>query len=326
MLGHSLIHRALGLCAIAGYLGGCAIHPLPEDTARFDTNAIVLHIRCEARSALQHETTAFLLDPRTPIPDSTRQLARDLADGTIKFEDFDPKKLDRTSRFYLLKYENSAIAYDFTFDMAEDNAIGANLSFLSTMTSGATGFALGAGSDRQRQTIRNFRVSDTFGELRAMRECAYPYKGDKNYVYPVTGSIGLDEMVRTFVELNEANRLAAPGNSKVPVMADTFSFLTTISVGATPLVTLAPASAAVGFAVLPVPNSLGVSRRDTHKVVIAMSLPPTESEPVRPRSGGGILSVGPVMNKSARSAAEQRALTEIDNQKTINSLNNILVK
>src|SRR3954453_11323171 len=87
----SMIRRALGICATASYLGGCAIHPLPENVGRFDTNAIVLPIRCEARNALQLETTAFLLDPRTPVPESTRKLARDLADGTIKYEDFDPK-------------------------------------------------------------------------------------------------------------------------------------------------------------------------------------------------------------------------------------------
>jgi hypothetical protein len=316
-----LIRRALGLCATAGFLGGCAIHPLSVDVTRFDTNAIVLHIRCEAREALKHATTAFLLDPRTPVPDSTRRSAQALADGTIKYEDFDPGKLDRTARFYLLKYDNSAIAYDFTFDMAEDTAIGANVSFLSTMTGGAVGLAVGAGTDRQRQTIRNFRVSDTFGELRTMRECAYPYEHHRNYVYPVTGSIGLDEMVRTFVELNEANRLAGLGNSKVPVMADTFSFLTTISAGTTSVVTLAPASAAIGFAASPAPSSLGVSRRDTHKVVIAMSLPPETEEVARPRPG--LLSLSPVTKKSG---AEARALMEIDNQKTINSLNNIVVR
>jgi GR25 family glycosyltransferase involved in LPS biosynthesis len=318
-------YRLLVLCAVTLFHAGCAIHPLPEDVTRFDTNAIVLHIRCEARGAIQHATTAFLLNPKIPIPEPTRRAAQALADGNVRYEDFDPNKLDSFSRFYLLKYENSAIAYDFTFDILEDDSVGANVNFLTAVTNGTFGLTLGATSDRQRQTIRNFRVSDTFGELRMMTLCNNPDQSANNYIYPVTGSIGLDEVVRTFVDLNEFNRLSATDTSKVPVLADTFSFLTMISGTATPTLTLVPAHPG-RFNLTSASIPLTASRRDTHKVVVAMSLPIQKAELARARAAIGILSVSPVINKSARTPAEERALIEIDNQKTINSLNNIALK
>jgi hypothetical protein len=320
-----MFHRLIGALAAASATTGCAIHPLPENVTGLNTTAIVLHIRCEARTALKHATTAFLLNPTLNFREGTLITAQKLADGTLAFADFDPSKLEPLARDSLLKYENAAIAYDFTFDIAEDNAAGGSVNFIGAVTHGTFGLGVGASSDLNRQTIRNFRVTDTFGELRRMQLCEDEVSTARNYVYPVTGSVGLDEVVMTFVDLNEFERLGnASGTSKVPVLADTFSFITTVGGSITPSVALSPVHPRFEVASASVP--LTASRRDTHKLVVAMSLPPAAAAPARGRPAVGILSLSAPHLHSGRTPAEERALSEIDNQKTINSLNNIVLK
>jgi GR25 family glycosyltransferase involved in LPS biosynthesis len=320
-----MMWRALGSCVVALLTAGCSIHPLPEDVTGLDTNNIVFHIRCEARDALQHAVTAFLLNPRIPLPDSTRRAAQDLKDGKVKFEDFDLRKLDPWSRSLVVKYENAAIAYDFTFDINEDNAAGANAQFLSVLTHNTFGLAAGVSTDRQRQTISNFRISDTFGGLRKTKLCGPEAIAAHNYIYPIAGAIGLDNIVRTFVDLNEFENLSSTDKDKVAVKADTFNFLTLISGTATPTLTIMPVHAA-RFNLTQASVPLSASRRDTHKVIVAISLPVKKAEVARARSGVGLLALSPVTTVGGKTLAEQRALIEIDNQKTINSLNNIALQ
>ncbi|MEA2860955.1 MAG: hypothetical protein QOC72_2994 [Methylobacteriaceae bacterium] len=305
-------------------VSGCAIHPLPEDVTFLNTNAIVSHIRCEARTGLKHATTAFLLNPKLPLPATTRLVAEDLANGRISYADFDPKKLDPFTSYYLQKYDNAAIAYDFTFDISEDNSAGANLDFLRTITHKTIGLAVTATNDRQRQTIRNFRVTDTFGALRKTRFCDDEVPTGGNYIYPVAGTIGLDELIKTFIDLNEFNNLAGPDKKEtVPVLADTFSFLTMFGGSVTPSVTLAPVTSRFHLASASVP--LGASRKDMHKVIIALSLDPKTIRGLVFRPAG-VLGLSPTYVGSGKTPAEERALVEIDNQKTINSLNNIALR
>jgi hypothetical protein len=201
-----MLYRVLGPCADAFFAAGCAIHPLPENVTGFDTNNVVFHIRCEARDAIKHATIAFLLNHKQNFSERTVEEARKLKGGETKYEQFDFRKVDPRAQFYLLKYDGAAIAYDFTFDITEDNAAGVNANFLSALTHTSFGVAAGVSTDRQRETIRNFRISDTFGNLRKLALCDDPDQpSGPNYIYPIAGSIGLDEMVMTFVDLNPAN-------------------------------------------------------------------------------------------------------------------------
>jgi len=314
---------ALASC-IAILISGCTIHPLPENVTGLNTNAIVLRIRCEARTALKHATTAFLLNPAFKFRENTTRIAQDLDTGALRFADFNPTVLEPFARDNLLKYEGAAIAYDFTFDIAEGNAAGGAVSFIGSVTKGAFGVGFGATSDFNRQTIRNFRVTDTFGELRRMQLCEDETPVNRNYIYPVTGTVGLDELVMTFVDLNEFQRLGnVDPKSKVPVLADTFNFQTTIGGTATPSVILSPVKPRFELASASLP--LSASRRDTHKLVIAMSLPPA-TKGVSVGARVGIFSLNATQIQGGKTPAEQRALLEIDNQKTINSLNNIVVR
>ena len=41
-------------------LGSCAVHPLPEDYAKLDTNHIVFYIRCQASDAINQSAGIYL--------------------------------------------------------------------------------------------------------------------------------------------------------------------------------------------------------------------------------------------------------------------------
>jgi hypothetical protein len=343
-----MLHRVTGLFATALCAAGCAIHPLPENVTPFDTNNIVFHIRCEARDAAKNATIKYLLNPRQPFSEATREEGRKLRDGG-RFEDLDFRQLDPRPRFFLMKYQATAIAYDFTFDITEDNAAGANVNFLSQITNGTFGLGAGVTTDRQRETIRNFRVTDTFGGLRVLSACEGPdtiTAGD--YIYPIAGKVGLEEMVMTFVNLNEHENLAPPKSAalnnaetafaaadapppakksakkpaaatdpaKVSVLADTFNFTTTITGTLTPTLTITPVAHLSRFNLTQATMPLSASRKDIHKLVVALSVGNTACAP-----NAGLLLSSPI--SQGKTPAENCALREIDNQKTINSLNNI---
>lgn len=321
--------RGAALFSIAAALGGCGVHPLPEDVTPLDTNAIVLQIRCEAREGLKEAALAFLLNPKFQFPEKTLSRARELASGEIAFADFSPNQLDPVAGFYLAKYEQAAIGYDFNFDMSVTNALSAGTSFTGIVPHQIVNAGAAGGVDLQRQTIRNFRVTDTFGKLRQMKKCD---EGDdrkfENYAFPVTGRIGLAELVRTFVDLNEHNNLSGPvkdGKPTAPILADTFAFSTKLAASVGADVNLTPATPR--FHLLKANFGAAGSRTDAHKVVVAMSLEP-EKAPAATKSVVPAAFVG--LNSTfagfGKTTAEKLTLIEIDYQKTLNSLNNIALR
>lgn len=313
------------LCSIG--LGGCAIHPLPEDLARLDTFLIVGQIRCEARDAIKG-AAAYFLQTADARDQYAIQAGQKLSDGSMDFADLDVDRLGEITRPMVLKYEDAAIAYDFTFDITEENDLSTQIDLAGAISRGTLSIPIKAGNDRLRQTVRNFRVADSFGELRLYRGCGGPAPV-ANHVYPITGTIGLDEVVRTFIDLNENQNLTGPKDKEtVPVLADTFNFQTTISGSVEPKITLSPLRPRLDVQDASILGS--VSRKDYHKVIVAMSLDPKPAPP--PAKGASKpknLGLLPGLRKpprSSRTPAERRALEELDFQIQRNILNNIVVR
>ena len=69
-----------------------------------------------------------------------------------------------------------------------------------------------------------------------------------NYVYPITGRIGIDRMVHDFVELTLFGSLtepkAAPGAAGAPTMVDELTFTTAFSGSVNPVVVFTPVTPA----------------------------------------------------------------------------------
>lgn len=315
----------LSLCA-------CATHPLPEDYARVDTFSIVKRIRCEARSAIKDATAEFLkkFDPNDRYAIDSGAA---LASGTMDFAELDVARLGPNTKPYIVKYEPAAIAYDFTFDITEENNISTQVDLGGIISRGAFLMPIKAENDRQRQTVRNFRIADKFGNLRGDSTLCVTPQQLANHAYPITGRIGLAEVVRTFIDLNENQHLTGSKDAEtVPTLADTFNFQTTISGSLAPKITLSPLRGAIDVADAEVAGA--ASRKDIHRVIVAMALPTESPHHERSKSGPGgrkMLGILPGLQKEVPGSADdhsakKRALDELDFQIQKNILNNLLVR
>lgn len=298
------------LCAAAA---GCSIHPLTEDVTGYKTAAIVQKIRCEARDAIRHHILIALR--RRGHADVADELERGITEWTV-----DRSRFNRETQRVLEKYDHAAIAYGFTFDITEKNHATGALDFLKPVTRGVFNLGFRATSQLERENGRNFIISDTFEKLVTglpTKYCKEIVEG-KNWVYPITGTIGLQELVHTFLDLNESGALVGKEGGRVPTIADTIEFRTTFSAGATPSIELS----AVGRAFQLTRASLAVdaTREDKHKVIVTLSLPddPSERAPVRTaaRTVARTAVRKPVdrLMPPARTSAEKRAVEEIYKQ------------
>jgi len=310
------------IAAMAGvascFMAACAIHPLPEDVT-LSTYDVARTIRCEARKAVRDKVKVFLQhailengEPDLPA----RAVGARLIENSELFYKIDSKWFTGLTKYYFDTFKNSAVAYDFTFDMTEVNNVDANIDLLKPFTTSKFSAALTAGLDRTRQNIRTFTITDTFIHLMKDvedRYCAPEYIRGPNYAYPIAGRVGIDEMIDTFVDLTLFAHLDGDRKAKgPPTMGDTIKFTTKISGGATPKIELSPigqalrvASASIAFA---------ASRQDVHTLIVCLSLP-TGAMPldfVGPGTPGFL--VGAVGTPAERSAAKEieRVITRFE--------------
>lgn len=105
--------------------------------------------------------------------------------------------------------------------------------------------------------------------------------GGPNYLYPITGKIGLDELIRTFVQLTETGNLVKGKEAPDPAVIDTIEFRTKFFGTVNPKLELSPLGR--GTEVVSANLKGDVSREDMHKVVVAVSLPPEKTAARRTR-------------------------------------------
>lgn len=260
-------------------LGGCSIHPLPNDVTSFDTYEIVKKIRCEARYAILDEAIQLLRSSSATQALKERTIAS-LRSHPEKWRDVDTRAFGEEVHRLVEKYDETAIVYDFTFTITEANNLSAELNLFRALSGGSDALGLKAGNNRMRQNLRNFRITDTFGGLLVAPLICPELAIDPNYIYPVIGNIGLSEVIHTFVRLNEdqnltgKDELQASGvfKDKVPRFADTLTFTTTVSGSVGPKVVLNPVGKSFGLADAGLVAE--ANRTDVHAVVVALALPP----------------------------------------------------
>lgn len=299
---------------------GCSIHPLPEDVLgqAFPTRLIVHHIRCEARAAIKQAIIDYLRHVKLT------DLAEQFSAPSFHLEELDRhlSAMPDRIRSNIIKYERAAITYDFTFDITEQNTVGAEVDFVNVLSHGIFSMGPKGQSDLQRQSVRIFRANDTFKELIHMETRRCTDDGSpENLLYPIAGTIGLGEMVKTFVDLNEYQNLTGlKETDPVPTLTDTFNFQTTINGSVTPQVILTPLNHL--FNVSGASLNIGGLRRDIHRVIVAMSLPPPPKNAPPTPAIHGFLGSGQAAPLSPTSATERnnRAIDDTINRSIINRL------
>ena len=236
------------LLAIFGVLlGGCTIHPLPEDVARDTTVLIVQKIRCEARDAV-------------------------LAVQKSWSEPYGSYRRDSAN--FVAAFGATAIGYEFNLDMIEQATSGATLNLDNPFSNGNRRLGVGTALDRKRENTRVFRIADSFAGLLVdltAEDCRFKSGTRPNFIYPITGTVGLREMIDTFVTLYRDANLAPPTATESPSLADTIEFETVISGSLNPSIQLSKVTHGVGLTDFSIGHA--ATRKDNHKLFVALSLP-----------------------------------------------------
>jgi hypothetical protein len=208
------------------------------------------------------------------------------------------------------RYKTAAIAYDFRFTVTENNRGSGAAAFAFPLTNGRFSLNIGAGEDKQRIGVRNFQIVETFAELK--KEDCSVQATDANYRYPITGIVGLEEVIGTFVKLNDLKLLEqakGPGASYV----DALEFATIFRGSVEPAVELSPVADRLRLTQGRV--SFGADRGDVHRLTLSLSIPIKET-----RAPSGERSGAVVTNDEAK----ERALNGLERFKYFETQQKIL--
>lgn len=301
---------AIATVSLCSFVSGCAIHPTPKDYARVSTFEIVRQIRCETREAVINSALTYVTAGKN-VDAETKRIGAGFVSGGSPIQKFSPLLFKGNVRDTLSLFWKTGVAYNFKLEMTEINNLGGDINFLKTFTKSSLTLGLTAGLDRQRQNTRTFTVTDNFGDLVQKLSPKYCDKKivKENYIYPIAGRIGVEEMVQTFVYLSLFGNLGGKEDNPKgpPTLVDALNFETTISGSASPKVTFTPIGR--GFSVSDFSLNATASRKDAHSVVVGLAL--DEADVGRAGEVKDRL-VGSLLTASADNRAERVAATAVD--------------
>jgi hypothetical protein len=252
--------------SVAAVSSGCAIHPLPEDVAspRNTTYYIVQKIRCEAKDAVR----ASAVDP-------LQQAALDkILARLVPGKPASPADITAIAATLRPGLRDLVLGYNFTFTISEGDGSSGAASFAFPFSNGSFALSLGLGEDKERKAERTFIITETASELLGdteITDCA----DSENWKYPITGIIGLNEVVDTYVKLSGLGKGPTPNsrfyrtNKDLGNFVDTLSFTTSYNGSVQPRLTLNPVRN--DFRLTSASANLGATRKDVHKVAIVLT-------------------------------------------------------
>ena len=246
----------LTIAASAVALASCSTHPLPDDVSRYSTEDIVRNVRCEAKEAVRERIEQALLEvglvginPETVLADKRN------------FEIV--KRANRQLAAKFIAYGASTITYKFDFDITENNDNSGSVTFAVPFTKGEFTLALGGKLNKERQGHRTFTTAESFEEL-VYLDCRNWLQPHRNFVYPLTGSIGMREVINAFIDVAELR-----GADKV--FTDDIKFTTFVRGKINPALELTPVKNR--FQVAAANANLESKRKDLHNVTVSLSFP-----------------------------------------------------
>lgn len=287
--------RTFSSLALSVTVAGCSIHPLPDDVGPASTYDIVRNLRCEAKAEVGRRIVKLL--NRSPSP-----LVRDLASAPSKI--LDQKKLELLDIEYEKKQEftfngreqkytnlgvlfrafkAAGISYEFEFSITENNDAVGRTDLRFPFTNGLFTFGFGGSVKKTRLGKRTFKMVENFGDLRKLKcgrgvdenmnkRSVLREEGDfyestlrKKFIYPLTGSIGMDKIMGDFLSLS-----GLPGGKGT--MTDTIKFTTNLAADFDAKVTLNPGPLK-RFRFASASANLDAKREDIHQVIITLAFP-----------------------------------------------------
>ncbi|MBG0794455.1 hypothetical protein IYY11_13940 [Methylocystis sp. H62] len=261
---------------------------MPEDITGVTTYDIVRQIRCETRQALIELIGEYLSHSDDDRVNMASRMAgvQYFIKRSKPLEQFGPKLLSGHAKEAVELFWKSGIAYNFQLGVQENNDVSAGIGFGNPFTRGvtigSTQMDIGGSFNRQRNSLRTFTITDNFNGL--ITKLPDNYCNGKlvgpDYLYPITGKIGMKEVIKTFVHLVVFGNLDARAEDKnpaalpdaaPPTMVDAVTFETVIIGKVNPTkVIFSP----IGnrFALLNSNVSAEVKRADKHIVTVGLAL------------------------------------------------------
>jgi hypothetical protein len=276
-------------CILAAGLGGCSLYPIIDNVAGsyLRTENIVLYGRCEVRSVLfDHLTRRGVIPPEIVYLDGENKVFQSdwhklLQADIKKAKEFEKSRkeavTDEQKRLrYLARLIRVAIAYTFDFHITEHNSAGGSAGFrmpwaaTNVLDVGAAGAI-----DLTRVGSRVFSTEDSWEDYLVgdvFKNCDnVPWdQRSRTFLYPLTGTIGVGEVVRTFIDIE------GQGGAK-DNFVDTLTFTTDIGGGVDAAVKIAPVPSQ--FRLVSATASVAASRVDIHKLTVSLAFPSDRPTP-----------------------------------------------
>lgn len=157
--------------------------------------------------------------------------------------------------------------------MTENNDSTFQGSFGKSFSRGLFTLDFAAGNKRKRQNKRVFTIADSFDDLLLRlgdERCASYANLEENWAYPITGRVGLDEVVATFLAITYEVNLGFK-EDKERQFVETLTFRTEFYGSVEPKITLTPISDEFGLRNKS--GQLRADRIDEHEVAVSIVLP-----------------------------------------------------
>ena len=175
----------------------------------------------------------------------------------------------------IIEFNSTVVGYNFAFEITENADATAGGTFVWPIHLGSITLGVGLGDKKQRFSDRTIKLSTTFGDLIKMDDCIAD-EGRGSFRYPIAGRIGLDEVIKQYVLINE-DKYSKLSATKKDIYTDTIRFTTEINGSLNPSFSIAPALGRTISADL----TLSADRKDIHEVVVSI-IPYKAKTPTKP--------------------------------------------
>jgi len=220
--------------------------------------------------------------------------------------------------------KNTAIGYDFTFDIDEDNnATNGKLKFERPgfRDGSNTTWEFTGSSTRKRKNKRVFRIVERLEKLNAANCSEGATRA--NWVYPITGAVGMGEVLRTYIGLERLTDFGTGLKSDSTVFSEELEFTTEFGGGVTP--TLELATIAGKFRLTNATIFAEAKRKDIHSLTVALAkegeLDDPKKKTRRSLSLSRSLDVVPLRTAAALAesveTAENRVVIELERRRRL---------
>jgi hypothetical protein len=267
------------------FLAGCAIRPLPEDVSGVSTPVIVKQVRCETREAVKDLALSWLTADANlesgHVDARSRAIGFEFREGRRPIQQFEAKLFRGHVRDILETFLPTGVAYTFDLEMTEENNFGTEINLLKPFTNSNLTFGIKASANRSRKNERIFTLTDSFSGLLTLPDhyCSgasigrsYNHLVPPNYIYPITGNIGVKGFMVDFINMTIFDNLGGPKDKPdgPPTLVDALEFQTVVSGSVSPKIAFT--QVVPGLQVTDASLTGEAIRTDLHKITMGLAI------------------------------------------------------